>query len=165
MEISDLIQIGKLQYHKAKNEFALKLDKEYLHLSERLTEIFLIFKDHRVRYAKIDILSLGRIRIHDEDLIEEIGSEDYVQICLDDQALSLIDDEYEYFDPVGMNVICNDEIVGSIIDYFFNGAHDVYEIKLHDDSVILIPDVESFVMETNVPSRFIKAKDLDQFMF
>jgi ribosomal 30S subunit maturation factor RimM len=127
-----------------------------------------------VRYGKIDVLKIVNdntavINIKDEDLREELLDIDSVKIALDEDDINLIDDDSIYYDPIGMKVIWNDKEVAVIKDFFYNGAHYVYEIVLltidsFTGRVVLIPDVDAFVVETNVEERFIRVVDLDQFI-
>jgi len=189
MQISDLIPIGQVQTRKSSDGqqkvMLLKLQKEFQHLLTKIDDVFLLFTDHRVRYTKIIFTQNGQTRskdievsFDDEDVIEEIlgsgqrsadsekrtANSGRVQVCLDGDALSQIEDDDMYFDPVGMSVICDDEVVATIKGFFFNGAHDVYEILLADGREILFPDVDEWVTETNIPERYIKVRDLDQFI-
>ena len=180
-EISDLVSIGKLKYvsdsTRKKSEaeqigrtgFHITLTSGFEHLLAKLNNVFLIFTDHRVRYGKIDILKVigenkALVNLQDSDLKDELSKEKSVNIALDEDEINSIDDENMYFDPVGMKVLWNEQEVATIKDFFFNGAHDVYEIEMNDKSLILIPDVEAFVIETNTDERFIKVVDLDQFI-
>jgi ribosomal 30S subunit maturation factor RimM len=173
MQISDLIQIGKIEVRKIRGglatELVFKLDSEFRPTVSRLNDIFLIFTDQRVRYTQMEIKSLSDrkiiVEIPDTDTLSEVLRESNVLVCLDDETLSSIHDDSEYFDPVDMSVIWNDQNVGKIAGFFDNGAHDVYEVALADGNSILIPDVPSFVIETNTTERFIKVVDLDQFIF
>jgi len=172
MEISDLICIGKLGFSKNSNDkskIIIQLKAKYQNFLPRLVNIFLIYKDHRVRYGKIDILQIinetkAIIDLEDQDLKEELAADYQAGVYLDELELNDLDDNGIYFDPVGMKVIWNDLEVGEIKDFFYNGAHDVYEIQMSDKRMILIPDVDSFVKETNIDERFINVVDLDQFL-
>ena len=188
MEISDLISIGRVGFSFKNKKYFVKIKAEYQHLLPRLNSVFLIFKDHRVRYGKIDITKIVNnntavINIKDDDLLEELIGVESVRLALDEEDINLIDDASIYYDPIGMKVIWKDEEVGVIKDFFYNGAHYVYEIEeLSVDSFqlsvdsehvtapssklqsILIPDVDAFVVETNVEERFIRVVELDQFI-
>jgi len=178
MKISDLINIGRLKFSLKGGRPFIKVKAEYQHLLPRLNNVFLIFKDHRVRYGKIDILKIigenkAVINVDDDDLLDELSAEESVNIALDEDEINSVDEESIYYDPIGMKVIWNDEEVAVIKDFFHNGAHYVYEIVLCDQTpdttrekerVVLIPDVESFVIETNVEERFIRVVNLDQFI-
>jgi len=178
MQISDLIPIGQIQTRKSSDGqqkvMLLKLQKEFQHLLTKLGDVFLLFTDHRVRYTKIIFTQNGQaitsknkdieVSFDDEDTLEEILDTGKVQICLDDDEMSLLEDDDTYFDPVGMDVIWGEQSVATIKGFFFNGAHDVYEILLADGKEVLIPDVDEWVIETNIPQRYIKVRDLDQFI-
>jgi ribosomal 30S subunit maturation factor RimM len=170
MEISDLIKIGKLVVRsKGGTRIVVCLKTEYLKFLPRLKEVFLIFKDHRVRYGTIDIIKVltdnkAVVKIADPDLSDELSSEESVNLCLDEEEIYELDEENTYFDPVGMKVIWNEQEVAHIKDFFYNGAHDVYELEMTDGRLVLIPDVEAFVIETNIEQRFIRVVNLDQFL-
>jgi len=177
MEIADLINIGKLDIRKERGSeqqlLLLKAKEEFEYLLGYLSDVFLLFTDYRVRYAKILFTDLntqkgkqtgGSVTFNDQDLLQELSSEKSVTVCLDEDEIARIDDIVGYFDPTGMSVIWNDERVATIKGFFYNGAHDVYELQMVDGKQVLIPDVEAFVIETNPEERFIRVKDLDQFL-
>lgn len=172
MEISDLINIGRLKFsHKNENKdrLLLNLKTEFQHILPKLENVFLIFKDHRVRYGKIDIIKIlsdnkAVVSIKDTDILDELSLEDKIDISLDEDEINSLDDSNCYYDPVGMKVIWNTQVVAIIKDFFFNGAHYVYEIEMTDKQLFMIPDVEAFVVETNTQERFIRVVNLDQFM-
>jgi ribosomal 30S subunit maturation factor RimM len=172
MEITDLIKVGIVKVKKSKNsinsEFLLYLDDDYIEIVKELNIFFLIFKDHRVRYGKIFEQkyyqdNIKYIKFDDEDLHNEIKKENEVYLCLEKELIEKLENDNGYFDPIGFHVIWNNQNVGKITEFFFNGAHDVYEIKMNDENVVLIPDVESFVPETNVKEKYITVVNLDQF--
>jgi ribosomal 30S subunit maturation factor RimM len=182
MDITDLIPIGTLILKKSgkgrgttDSDISFEIQNEYQHLIPNIDNVFFLFKDHRVRYGsvKCKIQNAGNeksgaekiVDIPDVDLLEEILTQNNITVCLDPETIDRFADYSEYYDPVGMKVIWNEEVVATIIDFFFNGAHDVYELKMMDDRVVLIPDVDAFVIETNIPDRYIRVVDLDQFFF
>ena len=179
-EMSNLISIGRLNIKYTPHSevgvggekeliFSVTLDQQYQQILPKLNNVFLIFTDHRVRYGKIDILkriaeNKAIIRIQDDDLHHEVSKERLVNLALDEMEMNSIDEDNIYYDPIGMKVIWNDEAVAVIKDFFFNGAHYVYEIEMKDSKLVMIPDVESFVKETNTEKNFIRVVDLDQFL-
>lgn len=165
MEAGDLIHIGKLKMNTKRSVLSYVPLAEYEHLSSELDNVFLIFKDYRVRYGKIDISEDMTAMIFDDDVLQELQCEESITVGLDQEGLEQIDHDSEYFDPIGMKVLWGDVQVATIDNYFYNGAHDVYELQMNDGRVVLIPDVETFVVETNIQERFIRVVDLDQFFF
>ncbi|MCL1827832.1 MAG: hypothetical protein FWG20_07360 [Candidatus Cloacimonetes bacterium] len=173
MEISDLKSIGKITCSKrdeSKQRFIFTLKAAYQRFLPEIKDVFLIYTDHRVRYGKIDILHVinetkAEIDIEDDDLKDELLQARQVGVYLDKEGIEQLEnDDSVYFDPIGMAVIWNEQEVARIVDFFWNGAHDVYEIKMSDERVVLIPDVLSFVIETDVEKRYIRVVDLDQFL-
>jgi ribosomal 30S subunit maturation factor RimM len=104
------------------------------------------------------------VQINDEDIAQEALGEQSIQLSLDEEELNDLDDDSEYFDPVGMKVFHEGDDVAVISHFFHNGAHWVYELRLHDTKTVLIPDVERYVIETNTIERYIRVVDLDQFI-
>ena len=174
MEISDLLYIGKLknsqQSDKEKGKsFRITVFSDYESLLGNLKNVFLIYTDHSVRYVEIDILRIisenqADVSILDDDIKSELLKEKQVGIYLDEDELNAISDDEIYYDPIGMDVYWNDEAVAIIKSFFYNGAHYVYELEMNDKRIILIPDVEAFVIETNTTDRYIKVIDLDLFL-
>jgi len=172
MKISDLICIGRLdlvqQESSKEKSIYLVLKPEYQFLASSLTNIFLIFKDHRVRYGTIEqqkLVSKKKTIVYfsDPDLREEINSEQRINIYLDEDGLNTLDEKNIKPNPIGMTVYWNENDVGIIRDFFYNGAHYVYEIAMTDNKNVLIPDVVDFVVETNITKNYIKVVNLDQF--
>ncbi|MDD4154951.1 MAG: hypothetical protein PHY08_00065 [Candidatus Cloacimonetes bacterium] len=170
MEISDLIKIGSLEFsHNNPKKIILKPKTEFQDFISNLKQVFLIFKDHRVRYVTVNIVEIidekqYYLEILDDDVIKEIKQEHSISLCLNEEDIINIDNSNQYFDPIGMKVVWNNQEVAIIENFFFNGAHDVYEIKMNDGKIVLIPDVEAFVTETNLKDCYIKVQDLDQFI-
>ena len=178
--ISDLIHIAKLRHKKdkqtGKSELYLrKIKSEFLPLIPKMNGVFLIYKDHRVRYEKMDVSSQNGedvVYIRDEDTLEEILKEQEVIVAIDKDTINEMDENDTYYDPIDMKVIWNDTEVATIKDFFYNGAHYVYELEINENikdqnmtQHVLIPDVEAFVIETDTKNRFIKVVDLDQFLY
>lgn len=171
MEISDLVKIGSLEFSKNNpSGISIKVKTEFQNLLSKLNKVFLIFKDHRVRYVTVKCVETtddkkSYIQFTDSEIEDEIKSVNTVYVSLDKDEIESLDDSGEYFDPVGMKVVWREKEVAIIKDFFFNGAHDVYEIQMFDsDKLVLIPDVEAFVTETNIDGNFIRVIDLDQFL-
>ena len=172
MEISDLTKIGKIKCSKndeLEKKLYLHIDEDYKSFLPKLKNIFLIYKDHRVRYGKIIDLKMiddtkAVVNFDDDDVKAELEKEFQVTVMIDDEEFVQLDEENQYFNPIGMKVIWNEKEVATIKDFFYNGAHDVYEIEMDDKKIVLIPDVENFVTETNTVERYIKVINLDQFL-
>jgi len=165
-EIAKLTKIGKID-----SKLNLIIKSDFKHILPNLSYVYLLFTDHRVRYGKINFLKqINDIKavfsIDNIDLLEEIEKEKSVLVALDDEILNMLEGEQLYYDPIGMEVIWNSTIIGVISDFYYNGAHDVYEISLNKEPSrnIYIPDVDRFVIETNPDERFIKVVDIDQFI-
>ncbi|MCL2064494.1 MAG: hypothetical protein FWG98_08985 [Candidatus Cloacimonetes bacterium] len=178
-EVANLVTIGKIRFtapHKNKifvsiNKVRIELilTSAYQHLLEKISKVYLIYTDHRVRYGKIDILKVinekqAVINILDKDLKDEAINEKSIKIAIDEEEINKIDETAIYFDPIGMRVFWESKDIGQIKDFFYNGAHYVYEIKLEDARLVLVPDVDAFIEETNIENRFIKLKEFEQFL-
>ncbi len=172
MEISDLINIGRLKFSlkgENKSKLLLNLKPEFQHLLPKLEKVFLIFKDHRVRYGTIKKIKIvgdnqAVLDFEDQDLVNEILKEDQISVYLDETEINSLDKDNVYYDPIGMKVIWENEKVAEITDFFFNGAHYVYELEMYDKRKILIPDVDSFVIFTDISNHTITVKDLNLFL-
>jgi len=175
---SSLRSIGRVRFKAAQpnietmnmeGKFIKKLDPAARYMFPHLSNVFFVFDEQRVRYSKVMSKLCAKqntcmLRVDDEDLLDELLTGEAVDICLDEDGVNAIDEENGFYDPEGMKVIWDGKEVGLIKHFFHNGAHYVYEIEMADKQVVLIPDVETFVIETNVSERFIRVVELNQFM-
>jgi hypothetical protein len=103
MEISDLIIIGSLDYNHKRRSNYIRIESEFLHLLPKLKNIFLIFKDYRVRYGIIDIaeiisINTAKITFRDYELQEEFTGIKSVRVALDEEEINMIDENTIYYE-------------------------------------------------------------------
>ena len=106
-----------------------------------------------VRYQK-DIVLLKLKSIDDIDQAEKLkGLSIYIKR---ENAPKLNDDEYYIADLLGSEVYENDTLIGILDNIFTAGAADVYVIKRKGKDDLLLPALESVILETDVENKKIK---------
>lgn len=167
MTINDLVPVGKLSRSK-------RSDKEFLLFRPfqifepkflEVKDVFLLFKDHSVRYVTIEDICEDRniwIKIEEKDVIEEIISAGSAMLC---KPADEIDQHHSENERAlkGMKIICNNTIIAEVnaVDYF--GAHDVITAVDIDGNEFMIPDVKSYVVHKDYQNNVITVKDIEQF--
>ncbi len=169
MDIDDLVIIGKLGFnHKNKDWINFKLNDEFCEYIDEIDELFLIFKDHRVRYVKVKRLAKRDnklyFRLEDSDIYEELINQSDILIGLDPETIDKWEESEGYYDPLGMEVFYQDELIGKVIDWFNNGAQDVFVIELNNGKEIMIPEVEEFIDRIDTEKKWIYTKAIDDFL-
>ena len=106
-----------------------------------------------VRYQK-DIVLLKLKSIDDIDQAEKLkGLSIYIKR---EDAPKLNDDEYYIADLLGSEVYEEDTLIGILDNIFTAGAADVYVIKRKGKDDLLLPALESVILETDVENKKIK---------
>lgn len=73
-----------------------------------------------------------------------------------EDAPKLEDDEYYIADLIGSEVYEGDTLLGVLDNIFTAGAADVYVIKAKGKEDLLLPALESVILETDVKNKIIK---------
>ncbi|CCC57837.1 ribosome maturation factor RimM [Caloramator australicus] len=110
-----------------------------------------------VKYFK-NLVILKLEGIDDMNAAEKIKN-DYIYIDREN-AVELPEDTYFIADLIGMDVVNieTDEKVGRIISVFSTGSNDVYEIKMDNGKIILIPAIKDVVKHVDVENSLMKIK-------
>jgi 16S rRNA processing protein RimM len=84
---------------------------------------------------------------------------DYIYIDREN-AVELPEDTYFIADLIGMDVVNieTDEKIGRIISVFSTGSNDVYEIKMDNGKIILIPAIKDVVKHVDVENSINENK-------
>lgn len=167
MTIDDLVPLGKLSRSK-------RSDKEFLLFQPmqnfepeffKNKDIFLLFKDHSVRYVTIEDISEDRniwLKIEEKDVIKEVIDAGSAMIC---KPADEIDDHFSEKDRVltGMKIICDGKLVASVSAVEYYGAHDVIHAVDNDGKEFMIPDVPDYVVKKDYDDLEITVKNIEQF--
>ena len=126
---------GELKIYPLTNYKEMFLDFKQIYVSKDDAVIKVNLKKARIQKNTVIVLFEG---------IDSINqAQDYIgrDIMVNETDLPELEESEEYvYRLLGMKVYLEDnEYIGSISDVFYNGAHDVYEIKNGNGKEILIP--------------------------
>jgi len=113
-----------------------------------------------VKYFK-NLVILKLEGINDMNTAEKLKN---IFIYIDrENAVKLPEDTYFIADLIGMTVydIDSNQKLGTIISVFSTGSNDVYEIKLENGKIILIPAIKDVVKEVDIENAIMKIKLLE----
>ncbi len=164
MQISDLVAIGKLgNTLDNKGYISFKKNSNFHPLYFNQKDVFLLFKDHRVRYVTIDKLINDKgikLRFLETEVIEEVAKAGGVLVTLPETDLVKSKKETGFIDPVGMKVFFNNKEIGNIIDFFNNSVYDILVVKTLDKKEIMIPDVDFYIANKDKVRNIIIVKNI-----
>lgn len=165
MKISDLYPIGKLA-HKFDDQGFIKINftKDIEDFFEKFKDIFLFFKDYRVRYVTIEDVKYDhgfKIKLLEEELRNEIIEDGKVKVCLENKDVPNLAESVLY---TNFNVYNGNEHIGRIITVFENKLQNVFLIELKIGKEITIPDVDNFVDEIDNKNRIIRIKNYEELL-
>lgn len=78
-----------------------------------------------------------------------------------EQLYELDDDEFYTFDLKGLNVYCDQQLIGNVTGVKSTGAHDILEIINSDQKRILIPFIKEFVLKVDIENEKIEVKYIE----
>ncbi len=111
------------------------------------------FEIEKVRYQK-DIVLLKLKTIDTIEQAEKLkGSSIFIKR---EDAPKLAEGSYFIADLIGCEVYENDTLIGVLKDIFTAGAADVYVIQRKGMDDLLLPALESVILETDVENKKIK---------
>ncbi|HPY97020.1 MAG TPA: ribosome maturation factor RimM [Candidatus Cloacimonadota bacterium] len=168
MELNDLTIIGKLGFGDIiKGWIPIRLNPDFLDYFERISHLFVIFTDHRVRYVTVKNAKIIKgkhyIKLVEPEIMLEIEKQTNLQAAIDQEIITELTSD-EYYDPIGMKVMNNNTLFGEIIDWFSNNAQDVFVVKDNSDNELLIPDVDVYVQDIDYENRIIYTTNIEQLL-
>ncbi|KQC07193.1 MAG: hypothetical protein APR54_01130 [Candidatus Cloacimonas sp. SDB] len=158
MQVDELISIGCLGKSLDKNGFIGF--KRYLELPQEfnsLKEIFLIFKDHRVRFVDVEFSpdNKDKIKIIESDMVSEIINSADVKLALSQDDIDELRTKSGLILPGIMEIFYQHKKIGTLIEIFNNNAHDILVVELNDGKEIMIPYVDRFVINSDNSKIFV----------
>lgn len=154
----DLLEVGKIvNTHGLRGEVKIVPWTDYPEVFEDIKKVFL--PDGRelnvkgIKYQKNNII----VRFEELTDIDEAAKLKNKVVTADRNELGeLPDGVYYVADLIGMKVITDDgEELGTISDVLQTGANDIYEVKREGNKPLLIPVIDSVVLNTDMEKRTV----------
>jgi len=170
MEYKDLIGIGRLGGRDNDGYFHVMVKPDFKSVLSGLAECFLIFNSDRVFFVSIqDIKTCDKktwIKFNEDGIETERDLHKEVIIAIDRFDEEDEDDpELELLDSlIDATVYFMDKELGRLDDYFYNGAQYVLVIKAADDTEILVPFVDHFVVPAEQNATKIVLRNAKQLL-
>jgi ribosomal 30S subunit maturation factor RimM len=163
MLVTDLIPLGRINPPDRKNYYRIILKSEFEEFPADITDLFLIFPDHRVRYVTIQDLRIESAKIWvkflEDDVYPEINEFRRIRVMLDPKDYN---NSTMGFDPYGMEVYKDGNLIGKITDYIDNSIQVVYTVELSDGKEFMFPGVEQYV--ESIDENGIHVKNIDELI-
>lgn len=163
MQYDDLVPVAKLEKNIDENGYIEV--KKYNTFDETLTEldfVFLLFKDHSVRYVKIADIKhrAGTMKIKFADLDDriDISTASKVQLAVDNELVRNLDQPSH----IGMKVIAGNKFIGVVDDLLDNSEYLVFTVKDTDGEEFMIPNVGYFIAEENWDENVLFVQNIEE---
>ena len=163
MKFSDLVKIGTLGSAIDRDGMIrFKLLPEYLDLS--LTDLFLIFKNNKVRYVSVlkeDETHGMRLLLDDAEVMTEAAEEKGVIIALPSNELSELLQNQGIISYIDYDIVFSEDFIGKVTDEYDNSAQFIITVS-NGVKEFMIPLVEKYVQEINHDIKQIIVKNIDE---
>jgi len=158
MQVDELIAVGCLGKSLDKNGFIGF--KRYLELPQEfnsLKEIFLIFKDHRVRFVDVEFSPDNRdkIKIIESDIVSEIINSADVKLALSQEDIDELRIKSDLIPSGIIEIFYLNKKIGTLTEIFNNNAHDILVVELNNGKEIMIPDVDRYIIASDTEKIFV----------
>lgn len=155
-----------LRPHGIRGELRMRVLTDY---PERIMELDSVFLGASIDAKRLTEFKIQKMRMHqgyalltlegvnDRNTAETLRG---LVVMVDiNEAVPLEDDEVYLYQLIGMRVITTeDTLVGHVSDVLETGANDVYVITTPEDHEILIPAIESTILEIDTESNTIRVE-------
>ena len=157
----DYFEIGHIDNtHALKGEMKVRNYSDNPKRFEEITSILILshgeyekYDIENVRYQKDIVL----LKLKGIDTIEQAEKLKGLSIYIKrEDAKKLDEGEYFIADLLGSDVYEDDTFIGTLDNIFTAGAADVYVIKRKGKDDLLLPALESIILETDVENKKIK---------
>ncbi|MCD4828682.1 MAG: hypothetical protein K8R90_04525 [Candidatus Cloacimonetes bacterium] len=156
--IDDLVPVGRLTTVRDDGFIRFIADESI----ERATEVFLIFPDHRVFLVTIcDRKQYGGkdfVRFEEPEVSGEVRSVRQARVMLPPDEMQAASTP----DLIGWHVTDGAGQCGEVTGMFYNGAHQVLNVRLADDRIIMLPWVDEWVSGRDDASRTLTVPRLGE---
>ena len=115
-----------------------------------------------------------RCRIQKDMLIMKLDGIDSVDdalklkgkdLYIDKSSLKSLDnDTYYVEDIIGMQVVCDGNVIGEITYVFNTGANDVYEVKIQDGRKIYLPAIHQVIKKVDLSEKKMYVQIMEGLM-
>ena len=140
-----LVGIGRLGGIDSEGWHHVMIKPEYREGFDHTADLYLIFEENRVFYVTISDRKQSEkktwVRFAEDGIAEERKLHREVFLAIEDEEIQ-DDDEDEL---LGLDVVYQGQLLGCVVDTFFNGAQDVLVIATDLDTEILVPLVEHYM--------------------
>ncbi len=151
MLLTDLVQIGKLGKFINDDGFInLKVTREFKENYLRFPDIFLVFKDDRVRLVTLENVSTERgfkLRFKELDIVEEGIRTGDIRVMLPREDIRDVDQDSNEISFLGNDIYYSGKIIARVVDVFFNNVYNIFVCEMQDGTEFMIPDVDYYVCE------------------
>jgi ribosomal 30S subunit maturation factor RimM len=166
MKISELIKIGTLGNSIDKAGFIrFKLYPEFVDID--LENLFLIFKDNKVRYVSVvqeDNNRGSRFLLDDTEVMTEAAEERNVFIALTAEEIAQQKSSEVLSNLRSFKVIETDKLIGEVAEVLDNGFQKLIVVKKNEGDEFMIPWVEHYITEIDLPQKQIIVADIGELI-
>jgi len=147
MNYPGLIGIGRLGGRDAEGFHHVMIKPDYRSVFSGLEEVYLIFNSDRVFYVTISDRKQSErkiwVKFLEDGIAEEQKLHREVVLAIADEAVAEADSELDAM--LGWTAVHDSQLLGTVEDYFYNGAQQVLQIMDNNGVEYLIPYVDNYV--------------------
>lgn len=168
MELSELVEIGRLGKLDSDNLFCAQIKHSFESVLNQLQKCFLIFNSHRVFFVTVsEIVKKGRrlyLRFEDDGIDDEVMINPNPIIAIDREDLPVSEESDRLGQYFGYRVSFQDSIIGELSGAIENSMQSVLIIGLLDGRELMVPYVDQYVRDIDNRHKTIELINIEQLL-
>nr|MDK2850721.1 rRNA processing protein RimM [Candidatus Cloacimonadota bacterium] len=166
MNAPHLIGIGRLGGTDSEGWHHVMIKPSFRAEFDHIVDLYLIFEENRVFYVTISDRKQSDkktlVKFAEDGVAEERRLHKEVILAIEDQDYQ---EEEEDISFIGLDVVYNEQMLGCVVDKFFNGAQDVLVISTALDVEIMVPMVDYYLSSLPEPEGVIFLQNMEELLF
>lgn len=168
MDISDLVEIGRLGKLEPDGFHNALISHPYKSIFDRAKKCFLIFSSHRVFFVTVvRVKSFGKrtyLCFQEDGIAEEMTRHANVVIALAKEDLNAAADDKDVRSLFGYAVGYKDEVIGILSGAMVSSMQAVFVIELNDGRELMVPNVDKYVVQIDKQQKRVILQNIEQLL-
>ncbi|MFO7660054.1 MAG: hypothetical protein R6V77_04000 [Candidatus Cloacimonadaceae bacterium] len=168
MDISDLVEIGRLGRLEPDGFYNVQISQSNKSIFDRIQQCYLIFSSHRVFFVTVvKTKTFGKrtyLSFKEDGIAEEMTRHANVVVALAKEDLTDTDDESEVSSLFGYKVSFDGVEIGHLSGAMVSSMQSVFVIELLDGRELMVPNVEMYVVHINRRQKTVILQNIEQLL-
>lgn len=168
MEISDLVEIGRLGRLEPDGFYNVQISQLNKSIFDRIQQCYLIFSSHRVFFVTVvKTKTVGKrtyLSFKEDGIAEEMTRHAKVVVALAPEDLTDKKDGTDVSSLFGYIVSFKGEDIGLLSGAMVSSMQAVFVVELNNGKELLVPNVDEYVVQIDRHQKTVIMQNIEQLL-